>query len=228
MSDEERARNAEARITELEGQLDTCQPAVRYTGTQLQAADRDIKALINAKDEAYAERNQLVVALAKVFPSHVLEHPHSDAGWEPEWRTIVCVHGPNGQMTWHFHDSERQLLAFLGDVSIPSCAGWDGHSTQEKYARLARLTRAVRGAVEQTSLRLSQNCTDLLVRADRWTRPSVARSGDETWIRAESSRTGFPVACANHTAPGCAIRAGPRGPSTAKPAARPAAISRAS
>ena len=40
--------------------------------------------------------------------------------------------------------------------------------------------------------------------------------------------TGLPVAFASHTAPGCAMRAGPRGPSTVNAAGLPAAMSRVS
>lgn len=136
------------------------------------------------KDGAYAERNQLAVALAKVFPSHVLHDESQEQGWQ----AVLCVHTPNGQATWHFPDSQRHLLDFLKGTDIPSCAGWDGHTTEEKYQRLAGLRRSARGQAEQTSLAVNRNCTDWRVRADTWDR------GDPgfRWMRADND--GHPVA----------------------------------
>lgn len=81
------------------------------------------------KNGAYAERNKVVAALAKLFPSGVLRDT-DEAGW---W--IVFIDLPDGQASWHFHESELDLL-----VGIPKYEGeWDGHSTEEKYARLKSL-----------------------------------------------------------------------------------------
>ena len=41
-----------------------------------------------------------------------------------------------------------------------------------------------------------------------------------------NGRIGLPVALASHTAPGCATRAGPRGPSTVMPIGCPSSIAR--
>jgi hypothetical protein len=92
------------------------------------------------KDAAYHERNQLVAALSKLFPSHLLIHPAADATWEDGWRTIVCVHTPLINATWHIHDSERELVAHL-EGSTLACAGWDGHSSEEKYQRLSKIAK---------------------------------------------------------------------------------------
>lgn len=114
-------------------------------------------ALIDQKNQAYAERNKLVCALSKLLPSHLKRHP-DDQPWEDDWRWIVCVHGPTGQMTWHIHDSELPnfihleapehqgykygpiipLWALIG----PAACQYDGHSTEEKYERLERMKNA--------------------------------------------------------------------------------------
>ena len=47
-----------------------------------------------AKNQAYWERNQLVAALSKIFPSHLAKHPESDKEWENDWRTIVVIYLP--------------------------------------------------------------------------------------------------------------------------------------
>ena len=65
------------------------------------------------------------------------EHDPNDAEWDPEWRTIVFIDGPTGQLSWHLHDSDVPL--FDGLPRGPN--SWDGHTTPEKYERVARLGR---------------------------------------------------------------------------------------
>lgn len=87
--------------------------------------------LINS---VYRERDQLVAALSKLFPAHLAWHDGDE--WEDEWRNVVCIHLPNGQVTWHIHESERcQFFEHL--AAEPG--HWDGHSTDEKYRRLNAL-----------------------------------------------------------------------------------------
>lgn len=92
------------------------------------------------RDAAYTERNRLVAALARLLKrdgraAWLADHDPSDAGWDPEWRTIVFIDGPTGQMSWHLHDSDVPL--FDGLPRGPN--SWDGHTTPEKYERLARI-----------------------------------------------------------------------------------------
>lgn len=94
------------------------------------------------RDAAYRERNQLVAALARVLVERgarawLAEHDPNDADWDPEWRTIVFIKGPTGQLSWHLHDSDVPL--FDGFERGPNL--WDGHSTAEKYERVAWLGR---------------------------------------------------------------------------------------
>lgn len=100
----------------------------------------EVTALRAAKDGAYAERNKLVAALSKLFPAWLERHPDADTTWEDDWRWIVFINLPNGpgsgQVSWHIHDSE--LIQF-DHLSRHSGNGWDGHTTEEKYLRLACL-----------------------------------------------------------------------------------------
>jgi hypothetical protein len=100
---------------------------------------------VRGKDQAYTERNKLVSFLARLYPAHIKYHPKEDLGWETDWRTIVCIHSPAGQMTWHLHDSEVSMFGFLNRKPDPfvSCE-WDGHTTEEKYRRLAELPLALK------------------------------------------------------------------------------------
>lgn len=85
------------------------------------------------KDAAFLERNQVVAALAKSWPSGVART--AIKGWSEDWHGCVYIDLPTGQTSWHFHDSQ----AYLFD-GLPAYAGkWDGHDTPEKYRRLAAM-----------------------------------------------------------------------------------------
>lgn len=87
------------------------------------------------RDQVYAERNKLVCALSKLWPSHLAQHPASDTAWDPNWRNIVCIHAPVGQLCWHIMDSELPMFEHLK----LKANDWDGHTTEAKYERLASL-----------------------------------------------------------------------------------------
>lgn len=99
------------------------------------ASEAEVADLRQRKDVAYDERNRMVAVLSKIWPAHLAQHPESDTTWERDWMTIVCIHSPMGQLTWHVHDDQRLLFAHL----TMSEGHWDGHSTEEKYARLAAM-----------------------------------------------------------------------------------------
>jgi hypothetical protein len=85
-------------------------------------------------DRAYYERNALVAALSKVYPSHLAEHP-DDPSWDPAWKFLVIINTPAGQLSWHLHLSQVGEFAHLDYEDND----WDGHTTVEKYERLAKL-----------------------------------------------------------------------------------------
>lgn len=98
-----------------------------------------------AKNQAYSERNQLVALLSKLFPASLERHNEADKEWEDDWRWIVFIdfgmrgteYGQKvpGVLSWHIHDSELSRFDHL-----PRQKGvhtWDGHTTMEKYVRLA-------------------------------------------------------------------------------------------
>jgi len=106
--------------------------------TQLRRECAEVARLKAEKHGAYAERNRLVAALSKLWPSHMALHPADDASWDDEWRQIVCIHSPFGQLSWHIKDGEEVQFTHLSVATND----WDGHTTDEKYARLARLAPA--------------------------------------------------------------------------------------
>lgn len=87
-------------------------------------------------DAVYAERNRCVGAIARMAQRlgwTVGLGYHTDPNWEDDWRNIVYIDTPRGQISWHFHDSEKPLF----DWMPPYDGDWDGHTTDEKYERLA-------------------------------------------------------------------------------------------
>ena len=123
---------------------------VRYILAEAGADGRGVSQLLAEKDAAYAERNRLVAALSKCFPAHLCRH--EGAEWEDDWRNIVCVHLPTGQATWHVHDSEVDLFEHLP----MSKSHWDGHTTEEKYVRLAALRPSVAEFIRESPMDVGQ------------------------------------------------------------------------
>ena len=100
---------------------------------QLVAAEEELAEMTERKDAAYFERNQVVAALAKCFPSIVTQT--EIPGWSPEWHGCVYIQLPTGQVSWHFHESQEYLFAELPRKGA-GWDGWDGHDTDEKYRRV--------------------------------------------------------------------------------------------
>lgn len=81
----------------------------------------------------YRERAALVAFLAAVADdAHISADP-----LEPDW-PVVCIHTGAGQLTWHIAMEDMDLMAHVRRAP----ADWDGHGTEEKYRRLAKLTEA--------------------------------------------------------------------------------------
>ena len=99
---------------------------------------RDGRKVMHAKAEgAYRERNKIVAALSKVFPSHLARHEKEDNEWGKRRQNVVYIQLPTGQVSWHIGDDELWMFAGL----LWKDDMWDGHSTEFKYIRLAALPR---------------------------------------------------------------------------------------
>lgn len=93
-----------------------------------------VRKIDKQKDSAYSERNCCVSLLARMALAMGLKAGiarHDGADWEDDWRNIVFIDLPTGQVSWHFHDSEGVLFNNLPKYDAP----WDLHSTAEKYRR---------------------------------------------------------------------------------------------
>lgn len=94
-----------------------------------------LEAASRAKDGAYAERNKvlvLVALMAQRLGINVGIGQHVGEDWDADWRNILFIDLPAGQVSWHLHDSEASMFYFVGTYA----AKWDGHTTEEKYRRV--------------------------------------------------------------------------------------------
>jgi hypothetical protein len=96
-----------------------------------QRAAEAVEQMRDRKDAAYTERNRVVTALARLFPSGTRRT--DIPGWSEDWHGCVYIDLPTGQVSWHYHDSQAPLFADLP----PYRGEWDGHTTELKYERLA-------------------------------------------------------------------------------------------
>jgi hypothetical protein len=103
--------------------------------SHIAALEAENKRLRDDLDGAYLERNRIVAALAASYPSGIKKTAID--GWDDAWHNCVYIDLPTGQASWHYHDREAKLFS-----NLPAYYGvWDGHTTEEKYQRLAALAQ---------------------------------------------------------------------------------------
>ena len=83
--------------------------------------------------DIYSERAAVVAALARAARETGRKVWFGVDPKEPEW-PVLFIDLPTGQVSWHFSAQDRD--AYASDISNGS-GKWDGHTTEEKYARLA-------------------------------------------------------------------------------------------
>lgn len=83
----------------------------------------------------YEERNAMVLAFAWVADELGWKVGWADDAREPGWK-VVLVDAPTGQCSWHVPGElvPEWMEQYDGE--------WDGHTTPEKYERLAELIRS--------------------------------------------------------------------------------------
>lgn len=148
--------------------------------TALEARCAELEAYIEKastlKDAAYSERNGLVAVLSKVFPAHIAKAREAT---DPDWAWIVFVNTPEGQCSWHIHESERARFGHL--ETRPN--EWDGHNSEEKWVRLESLMDgcAVPAAErdEQAKIALRESTRANKLKADNAALKDVVRAALE-------------------------------------------------
>lgn len=97
--------------------------------------DAQLDELHATLDGAYRERAHLVAWLAALYPAHIGYTDPAAIDW-----LVVTIETPTGQMSWHIAERDRDLFEHVRLV-VSTHNVWDGHTTEEKYARLRELTR---------------------------------------------------------------------------------------
>lgn len=159
---------------------DGCDEALLDTMRELVDAEENLAEMTEIKDAAYFERNQVVAALAKCFPSIVTQT--EIPGWSPEWHGCVYIQLPTGQVSWHFHESQMYLLDGIPTKGA-GWDGWDGHDTEEKYRRLnvLQVPAAQAEAKVADDVDLWKFCRDALKRGAE-IESQFSQQGYETFI----------------------------------------------
>lgn len=83
-------------------------------------------------DDVYRERAHLLALLATHYPAHFEIDPEA-----PDW-PVLHLDFPTGQCCWHISQNDLHLF---GHVEAEPGNTWDGHTTEEKYRRIAQYTR---------------------------------------------------------------------------------------
>lgn len=99
-----------------------------------------VRELVEQKDGAYRERDMCVAGLAALAVRlgwSAWRGKHVGEPWDHDWRNIIFINLPSGQVSWHIHDSELEMFAFLPEILERE---WDGHTTAQKYERVVFLT----------------------------------------------------------------------------------------
>jgi len=94
-----------------------------------------MQAISEEKNSIYTERNLCVALIAQYAKSvghkvGIKEHQGED--WEDEWRNVLFIDLPTGQVSWHLHKDELVNFPGIG----PYTGEWDGHDTEGKYRRV--------------------------------------------------------------------------------------------
>lgn len=87
-------------------------------------------------NNVYAERNKcvaLIYHMARLLGYNYGLRQSSDM--EPGWQSCAMIDLPTGQVSWHIQDHEQDWFAEGNQVKAYT-REWDGHSTEEKYARV--------------------------------------------------------------------------------------------
>lgn len=91
----------------------------------------------------YADRDLILALLVRMCAGgagwSVGVGPASDA--EPGFSNVIYIKTPEGQLSWHFPDSEADLFDGLPDFGTEWV--WDGHTTEQKHDRMRRVIRII-------------------------------------------------------------------------------------
>jgi hypothetical protein len=86
---------------------------------------------------AYAERNELIAVLARLYESHLM--PAAGGLKTLTTRGVVCIHSPAGLLCWVVTAEEAD--EYFGRMKRVDVNHWDHSTRADRSARLAKLTK---------------------------------------------------------------------------------------
>ncbi|MEU0018014.1 hypothetical protein ABZ173_10125 [Streptomyces rochei] len=115
------------------------QSAVNATAARVgERLTKQIRAVEAERDGAYRERAHLVALLAALTDDAVISYARDVE--EPGWQIVYLTLGGH-QATWHISPRDAGLFAHVERVDVEDPrAQWDGHTTEQKYERIAAWT----------------------------------------------------------------------------------------
>ncbi len=106
--------------------------------THLQAAreraEKERQDAFDNQARVYEERDLLIGALARCFPSHLMRNSRNG-------KAVLCVHTPAGQLAWTIHSASDRLRAAIADLPVVE-NHWDRAKTDDRLNRLEVLAKA--------------------------------------------------------------------------------------
>jgi hypothetical protein len=88
------------------------------------------------RSKAYAERNELIAVLARLWESHLM--PVSGTLGTLTKRSVVCIHSPAGLLCWVI--TEEEADEYFKPMKRIAANHWDKSTRGQRSKRLAELT----------------------------------------------------------------------------------------
>lgn len=89
-------------------------------------------------NDLYRERAHLVALLAAIFPSVISYNDPKEPSWP-----VIYIDTVEGQLSWHICPDDMDLFKHVRVESDTNKIIWDGHTTEEKYARIVELIKSL-------------------------------------------------------------------------------------
>lgn len=114
---------------------------------KLEEVRSKVERLERERDDAYKQRDLVVALLARLsiadrWPAGT---GTDDTEKDPRWKRVVFIETPEGQISWHFPEEE----GYLFDGLPVHAKSWDGHTNDQKTARIERCVAQIDHLNEQ-------------------------------------------------------------------------------
>lgn len=100
-----------------------------------------MKAARRHRERAYADRNELIAVLTRLWPSHVMPVTGPLSSLK-DGRAVLCIHSPAGQLAWIISTEEADETF----AALPRLAEnhWDKATRAQRSERLAMLRHGMK------------------------------------------------------------------------------------